>query len=87
VPFFFKQWGEYFPEGVPFHSETHWVSKAQTWLGKTDVCMDATGKTLLCGGEFARAVYPVTIMRRIGRKAAGHLLDGNEYRQLPEVKS
>jgi len=50
VPFFFKQWGEYYPVG--------------NW--KDGVLYDFVG------------------MERIGKTAAGHLLDGKEYRQYPQ---
>lgn len=50
VPFFFKQWGEWKPDGNPFDGE------------------DQTQR-----------------MARIGKKAAGRLLDGVEHNGMPEV--
>ncbi len=81
VPFFFKQWGEYSPknrrEDLPAHPTM--VCEA-----KGDVLLTIEGKieTLdSCGGVGDHAV-----MERIGKKAAGALLDGREWKQFPEVR-
>ena len=81
VPFFFKQWGEYSPknrrEDLPAHPTM--VCEA-----KGDVLLTIEGKieTLdSCGGVGDHAV-----MERIGKKAAGALLDGREWKQFPEVQ-
>jgi protein gp37 len=52
VPFFFKQWGEWAPQGIL-----------------------KTGRHLQ---------FPADIMDRIGKKAAGRLLDGREWNEVPE---
>jgi hypothetical protein len=44
------------------------------------------GGTLAGYGEFGPATSPVG-MRRVGKKAAGHLLDGVEWHQFPEVRA
>lgn len=95
VPFHFKQWGEYgasaedMTTGLPafrfFKSEQQWVNKARTWVGKGDVCVDMTGKVLRNGADFAQAAYPVAVMRRLGKKRAGRLLDGEGWNEFPVV--
>jgi len=82
VPFFFKQWGHWLPNQRPFRDHLHWVHKAQTWV-RGGTCLDLTGKVLRNGKDFEGASYPVAIMRPVGKKAAGHLLDGQEWRQYP----
>lgn len=74
VPFFFKQWGEWEPT---------------TWRG----IGHGTVKTMSLNGEAARPVVQVgepldewghrTLMRRIGKKAAGRELDGRTWDQMP----
>lgn len=93
VPFFFKQWGEWGATGVDmqtgllmfrqFQNEAHWIAKAATWIGKYDICVDMRGKVLKNGGDFATAVYPVAVMRRMGKKTAGRLLDGYTWDEAP----
>lgn len=87
VPFFFKQWGEFGHHALPFHSLTHWVNKAQTWLtgwrrGK-DKCIDITGLICDSGSNFQEAAYPVYAMRKIGKTKAGNFLDGKQHLNFP----
>ena len=79
TPVFFKQWGEWQPITVDDrHGETHgireslccWVHPDGQWWMQKD--------QRPC--DFA---WP---MMRAGKKSAGHLLDGQEWRQMPEVK-
>lgn len=94
VAYFFKQWGEYGPGSVntttnepvfrKFTSHEQWVTKASTWING-GICLDATGKLLSNGKDFAEAKYPVTIMHKVGKKDAGRLLDGKEHSEFPEV--
>lgn len=94
TPFFFKQWGEYGPtaENIQtgdsvfrmFDSESHWVNKASSWMRPGDVCIDAIGKICRNGGDFGKASYPVVIVRRVGKKNSGCLLDGKEFKEFPE---
>jgi protein gp37 len=77
VPFFFKQWGEWLPEGIevgwkdvgrpPRNAEHLWIAE------------DGTQHTGLIGSNDVRTW-------RVGKKAAGALLDGREWRQFPEVR-
>lgn len=96
VPFFFKQWGEYHTASInmttgessfrQFATHGAWIAKASSRVNG-GVCLDADGKVLTIGREFAAARYPVTIMDRLGKKAAGRLLDGRTWDELPEVSS
>jgi protein gp37 len=97
VPFFFKQWGEWgtacvsmttgFPVFREFTSYQQWVNKASGWING-GICLDKEGKQLFNGADFANArdedKFPVTIMHRVGKKAAGRLLDGAEWNEYPE---
>ncbi|RQR11316.1 phage Gp37/Gp68 family protein [Burkholderia stagnalis] len=96
VPFLFKQWGEWHTDafslgtGEPvfrqFGSFQQWVNKAQTWV-RGGICLDRHGRELRNGGDFMRARdsddFPVTIMHRTGKKAAGRLLDGRTHDDFP----
>lgn len=96
VPFLFKQWGEWHTRaylagtGDPvfrqFTSFQQWVNKASTWvLG--GICLDRHGRDLRNGGDMARARdtdnFPVTIMHKVGKKAAGRVLDGRTWDGAP----
>ena len=70
VPFFFKQWGEYRPL----------VDEALV-SGKT-VRVNPDGSI----GWYFLGTLDLTnyrLMARVGKKAAGALLDGREWRELP----
>jgi protein gp37 len=96
VPFLFKQWGEWGTSaymcstGEPvfrrFDSHATWVNKARTWVNG-GICLDTDGRMLKDGRDMARArddlKFPVTIMHKIGKKAAGRLLDGVEHNGSP----
>lgn len=95
VPFMFKQWGEfetaYHKMGGDsvfrqFSSFEQWVNKASTWVNG-GVCLDTAGNELKIGADFMRArdegKFPVTIMHRVGTKAAGRLLDGVLHDEYP----
>jgi protein gp37 len=73
VPFFFKQWGEWAPgEMVP---DGRSYPAQQYFDGQWKECSDdwATEKD---GGS---------ILYRIGKKAAGRLLDGKEHSEYPKI--
>ena len=94
VKFFFKQWGEYFtdyfllnsstPVFKTFENKQHWINKART--GDTPQ-IGFNGKIMKCGMDYNdEAVYPVVVMHKVGKKKAGCLLDGMEYKEMPEIK-
>ena len=77
VPFFFKQWGEWLPEGI----EVGWkdVGRPPRNVEHLWIAEDGTQHTGLIGSNDVRTW-------RVGKKAAGALLDGREWRQFPEVR-
>ncbi len=80
VAFMMKQWGEFAP--VPRNEQLG--KPAMVWVGDTMIAADGRiqvlDETLGCGIESNAAP-----MRRIGKKAAGRLLDGVEHNQFPAV--
>lgn len=99
VAFHFKQWGEWGAGSVnlstgqatfrSFPNFQTWVNKASTWVNG-GICLDAKGRHCRIGGDMMRAqdegAFPVSIMHRVGKKAAGRLLDGVEHNDMPEVR-
>lgn len=99
VAYFFKQFGEYgtasyhvgtgHPVFRQFATFTQWVNKASTWVNG-GICLDKDGNELRNGAAFMKARdedrFPVTIMHRVGKKAAGRLLDGREWNEFPEFR-
>ncbi len=79
VPFFFKQWGEWAPvptrDDLPAHPRM--VKRGDLML-----CADGRGHVIGTGlsSEFEDAATPI---RRLGKKAAGRLLDGREWNEVP----
>ncbi len=74
VPFFFKQWGAYVPE-----QQNPAALTART--AKTAMYVDPDGNTrpARIGGRGHAAT-----VQRVGKKAAGRLLDGREWNEMPE---
>jgi protein gp37 len=72
APYFFKQWGEYHYD--PLNSKEQ---------GR--VYMDATGKVFTDRGSDEDYRRGRLAFDRVGKKAAGRLLDGVEWNQFPEV--
>ena len=72
TPFMFKQWGEYSgADGI--------TAKARDWK-----MVDDNGRTLQEAGSTAN-MGPVIHMAKIGKKAAGRLLDGIEHNGFPII--
>jgi len=68
--FFFKQWGEYIPAG-----------SAVGVQDKDKIILGGNGHARAIGGE---SLYMDDyIMARVGKKAAGRLLDGREWNEVP----
>ena len=80
VPFFFKQWGEWTPI-------THWsgYSGDQRRPFRTECAIDSAGAPVpfdvnpddVGGQRFAR----------VGKRAAGRLLDGREWNEYPAARA
>lgn len=71
VPYFFKQWGEWSPIDQPWEQDSPSpTANNERWLN-------------LAGGHgfHGDAVWR---MRRVGKAASGHLLDGEVIQQIPE---
>lgn len=73
VPFFFKQWGEWAPD----------VGRDPAGWGDGEMPLLPDG--LDCRGYEALADKQIgcVLMRRVGKKAAGRLLDGREWNEAP----
>lgn len=100
VPFLFKQWGEWHTGAIStstgqavfrqFTDYQHWVNKADTWV-QGGICLDERGRQLALGRDFMKArddgTFPVTIMHRVGKRAAGRLLEGVEHNAFPKEEA
>jgi protein gp37 len=95
VPYDFKQWGECIPRGqiADCVDGQGWVIRPgwkEIITGKKWGCLDHSGlyreETTTWNGREGCASddYEVTVYR-VGKKAAGDLLDGKRWKQLPEV--
>jgi protein gp37 len=73
VPFFFKQGGEYGtdPYKIVYNNHVIWIVP--------------DGRYEMAGGGDLWDENKAAVMGRVGKKAAGHIIDGREWRQLPEV--
>lgn len=95
VPFFFKGWGEWgatgtrldtgLPSFAMFESFTRYCNKAPTWMHKGDKLVRPDGHVPTHGAEEGKS-YPMYIVRRLGKKRSGRLLDGREWNEFPEAR-
>jgi protein gp37 len=84
VPFFFKQWGQWAPYATRFAGDND-------ERGKWDDAVNRDGSTghvaMTSDGSFTNYSMNLTdgfyVVSRVGKKAAGHLLDGKEWHQFP----
>ena len=77
VPFFFKQWGEYTNDGPGLVIENDVVFlKDGTLMDVKDVMKDWR--------KYYDSPTDCVWMKRIGKKKAGSLLDGKEWKQYPK---
>lgn len=74
VPFFFKQWGEWAPIDQP------WAQQSPLKLGRREQWLNRAGGMGFHGEDVWR-------MRAVGKKAAGRMVEGREWNQVPEVKA
>ena len=75
VPFFFKQWGEFFPTDTTLAEFLHQSDDRRI------------GERIVGANDFegfpAHGVERFQVMRRLGKTAAGRLLDGVEHNGMP----
>lgn len=91
VPMFFKQWGEYLPVGqrLPGYGKIHGATAVST--GRMKLHYGGTPQQhpkhafAERGVEFASTADD-RLTFRVGKKAAGRLLDGQECNGMPEVR-
>lgn len=76
--FFFKQWGEFAPRDI---SRAEWAKPAPMRDGEQ---VAGPGGALI---DYACRAETVTVMRRVGKKAAGRLLDGRQHNAFPHTKA
>jgi len=80
VAFFFKQWGEWAPVPV----EDNMPGRPQM-VRAGDVMIDREGNQEVIGKDLTSTWESfATPMRRVGKKAAGRLLDGREWNEQPQ---
>jgi protein gp37 len=94
TPYLMKQLGEWGPSGqhpgtgepvyLTFPDPGAWLGPGASGLAQGDRFLDASGKAVRSGADAEGAAYPVTALRRIGKKAAGRLLDGRVHEAYPE---
>lgn len=75
VKFFFKQWGEWAPPNVASGDHAREL---------VSVLPDGAVREWASGYPDTRLVHTdMKTMRRVGKKAAGRLLDGKEHNDMP----
>lgn len=75
VPFFFKQWGDWFPRD-------QWESNPELVLPDDDQSYFSIDHSRVhC---FDDGFGDMTVMHRVGKKASGRILDGREWNEFPE---
>lgn len=93
VPFFFKQWGEWYPAYSQYeeNEEDYDIEQAKMrfynsygWC-RNNLCFQNNGVIPIKGDEVYHQPQPEHnpyFMYRVGKKKAGRLLDGKEHNQL-----
>lgn len=81
VPFFFKQWGEWAP--VPAR---HDLPARPQMVSVGDIYIERSGRQAVVRRDLSCELEarPVEVMRCVGKKVAGRLLDGREWSEWPE---
>jgi protein gp37 len=79
VPYFFKQWGEWSEVDGPH------CRSIRPELAATASVLNADGS--LEGRKPKHSPYRDSLVAHVGKKAAGRLLDGREWNEMPEVRA
>jgi protein gp37 len=77
IPFFFKQWGEWLPWREDMRDTSHGLPRIESVDGRA-----ACG--YYCDEGVGHLDHGSVLMARVGKKAAGRLLDGREWREMPQ---
>lgn len=89
VPFFFKQWGEWLPiSEMPDAGESLYEPVPEGQPGDaTRRCKVETRAIAYDGGDHwdGSTGYPSYLTFKVGKRAAGHQLDGQVYHEIPGV--
>jgi protein gp37 len=80
--YFFKQWGEFEPDWQEPHPDNPWTDDETD--RSRDQLIDMTGRDCM-NWTAPDQVQPFALLRRVGRKAAGRLLDGREWNEFPDA--
>jgi protein gp37 len=86
VPFFFKQWGEYKPLGSVFKSsEVMFPLAAGIAEESKSIAVGLNGRTYWNGDDdpVPESDPDAYVVSRVGKKAAGRLIDGREWNEYP----
>jgi protein gp37 len=80
VPFFFKQWGEWTTQIGPDSGV-----RPNSLPPEKVLWINPDGRTAPVGAAGDLTLGPDNLTCRVGKKAAGHMLDGREWHQFPKV--
>lgn len=83
VPFFFKQWGQFYCEHL-WGGFSFYAGSAADRMRNGDVLLCPDGHIPKHGAPEGKS-YPMALMRPVGKKAAGRMLDGREWSEFPKV--
>jgi len=87
VPFFFKQWGEWAPRGIVGGGSQRGDERGrELWMdpdGSTRADDPENAEPWTEAGARSFAASGQALMRRVGKKKAGALLDGVEHKAFP----
>lgn len=84
VPFFFKQWGEWLPGENYFETRPAGPARWQDGeTGQHSTCRDKAESRTPEWRHWSKPGDPGVFHLRVGKKAAGALLDGREWREMP----
>jgi protein gp37 len=80
IPFYFKQWGEWAPFELGDDPGTHHTG----WVKPDALASYDYGPGEGCKSPLKLQADGFAYMARVGKKAAGSLLDGREWKELPK---